>query len=261
MLCLSLTANPQSKKSMNNQSDPKPRPGAPSTCGNDPVLPTDGTLVGEDFIPAGSAAYYTVNLKQGRSYAIDLWDPLDQTAGLTPQILVLANDCATPISITDVTKYDPDLSGGFAARVSWIQSSDSLNYIFVMNPDVNNGYSYNIRITDTTLYSPRWSTIAGFSTHYGFLNTTAFTIPGVLTLTSIQPQQSYNLQLNISSNNEIFVAIPSNNFNIPADQYGFATLAYVGPPGAITGDGYFQTVTNGIFSIAPTTFGPANRQH
>jgi len=233
---------------------------APTTCPNDPVLATDGRTSNYDQIYA-NPQYYLINVKAGHAYAVEIWDDSDATAGIAPTILVLQGDCQTPIAVSDTTAMEPDLHGGFAKRVSWVQNSDATLNVELGNPDPNNSYVYNIRVTDLTLHSPRWSTVAGFSTHYGLLNNTSVAISGVLTLTSVTTQQTYLTTINVPAHSEVFVAIPSDKFNVPVGQYGFADFQFAGSPGAITADGYFQTVSNGIFSIAPTTFGPVNYQH
>jgi hypothetical protein len=156
---------------------------------------------------------------------------------------------------------EPDLHGGFSRRVSWVQNSDASLNVALGNPDPNNSYTYDIRVTDLTLHSPRWSTVVGFSTHYGFLNNTSEPISGVLTITSVNPPATYSTPIAIPAHSEVFETIPSDALKVPANLYGFADFVFAGSPGAITADGYFQTVSNGVFSIAPTTFGPVNYQH
>ena len=234
---------------------------APTTCGFDPVLATDGRTSIEDLIAPGSQAFYTINAKEGHSYSVEVWDTVDPTAMISPTIQVLQTDCITAVSVSDTTAMEPDLRGGFSRRVSWAQGTDATLQIGILNPDQDNPYLYQIRVADTTLHSPRWSTLAGFSTHYGFVNNTSVEIRGVLSLTSIQPLQTYSATITIPAHNEVFVAIPSSSFNIPDNLYGFADFQFAGAPGAITADGYFQTANNGVFSIAPTAFGPPNFQH
>lgn len=234
---------------------------APTTCPNDPVLAADGRESSEDLIFPASTAFYSINVKGGHSYSIEVWDTIDGTAMVSPVIQVLKGDCTTAIVTPETTAMPPDLSGGFSKRVSWTQTADATYQVAVSNPDQNNAYYYQIRVADTTLHSPRWSTLVGFSTHYGFLNNTSTDINGVLTLKSVNTQETFSATVTIPAHNEAFVAIPSTNYQVPADRYGFADFTFVGSPGAITADGYFQTVTNGIFSIAPTIFVPVNYQH
>jgi hypothetical protein len=235
--------------------------GAPTTCGADPVLAADGREIPQDAVAPGSEVFYTINVKGGHSYSVEVWDTLDATAMVSPTIQVLKSDCVTAVSVSDTTSMDPDLSSGFSKRASWSQTADATLQVGIVNPDQVNPYVYQARVTDTTLHSPRWSTLSGFTTHYGFLNNTSVDITGFLTLTSIIPRQTYSGSITIPAHNEVFVAIPSSSFNIPANLYGFADFQFAGAPGAITADGYFQSVTNGVFSIAPTTFGPPNFQH
>lgn len=62
-----------------------------------------------------------------------------------------------------MSAYDPDLSNNFAARISWIQSGNTDAVLEVVNPDGANSYVYMIRVVDTTLHNPRWSTFGGLS--------------------------------------------------------------------------------------------------
>jgi hypothetical protein len=233
---------------------------APTTCPNDPVLATDGRTSEPDLIFPSTEVFYTINAKGGHSYSVEVWDTFDPTANVLPAIQVFQG-CTSPVPVTDTTSMPPDLSGGFSERVSWAQSADGVLNVAISNPDQINSYTYQIRVTDITLHSPRWSTVVGFSTHYGLLNNASVSISGLLTLTSIVPPQTYSATITIPAHNEAFVSIPSSSFDVPAGEYGFADFEFVGSPGAITADGYYQTVTNGIFSIAPTTFGPTNFQH
>lgn len=235
-------------------------PNAPSTCPQDPVLSTDGHTTGDDFVAAGSSVYYAVNLKAGHSYSVEIWDDYDPTVpNLAPKIMLL-KDCVPGPSVTDVTKSDPDLSGGFASRVSWIQHADETDQLSITNPDENNGYVYRIRITDTTLVNPRWSTYSGYITQYALMNNTNTAINGTLTLTQVLGDgccSVYKLNVAIPAGQESFIFVgPNGSVNVPVNQTGFATLAFEGPAGALTADAYF--VGPGVIT---STFAPRNYQH
>src|SRR5664280_45674 len=137
-----------------------------------------------DFIDVGGDNFVKVNLKAGHSYAAEVWDPTEGFTQGSPFLLFLDVSCSGPgDNFTDVTAMDPDLSNGFANRISWIQGSDATEIIDVSSFDHNLAHNYHMRVVDTTLYNARWSTVVGFSTHYGFLNTTQSAISGTLTLT------------------------------------------------------------------------------
>lgn len=229
--------------------------GAPTTCPNDPVLPSDGTVPDFDFVAANSQVFYTVNVKAGHSYSIEVWDAFDPTTNpvTAPSIQVLASDCTTVIPTTNVTTSDPDLSGGFSGRVSWIQGSNAVAQIAIANPDQNNGYNYNIRVTDTTMFNARWSTAGGFNTHWGFNNTTASDISGNLTIIDGNGTVLKTVTgALIPAGRSTFYSSDSTDLNIPINHVGSAMFAYVGPPGGVLADAYF--INGNASVIVPALF-------
>jgi hypothetical protein len=224
------------------------------SCGSDPILPTDGTTI-QDFVDVSSTSFYMVHLKGGHSYSAEVYDPVDATISASAQLQLWNTGCGTQLPTSDVASLDPDLSGSFADRISWIQSGDADAVLEVINPDSTNSYVYNVRIVDTTLHNPRWSTIAGYHTQYAFVNNTETSITGTLTV--------YDSSGNVVTSNT-GVAVPAGAENFvsvtnPTNQFGFATFAFVGPAGAITADAYL--VNPAINAVVPSTFAPRNYQH
>lgn len=239
-------------------------------CGSDPILPTDGSIT-LDFVTAASSSYYFVHLKAGHSYSAEVWDPLDETIVVgTAQLALLQTGTCSAISTTNVASMDPDLSNNFSDRISWIQGVDGDAILSVNNSDPVNFYNYSVRITDTTMRNARWSTALGgaFSTHYGFLNGTSSAITGTLTLNQ-SDGTAYAVQVNIPASGEVFETVcgtgtpgcSSQNIQVPPDKAGFATFAFIGPPGGVTADGYFQASQTGGIVIVPTAWAPKNSQH
>jgi hypothetical protein len=153
-----------------------------NACGSDPILPTDGLPI-QDFVDVASTSYYLVHMKDGHSYSAEVYDSVDATISATAQLtLISANDCTTVLTTMDVASFDPDLSNSFSDRISWIQAGDSDAVLEVINPDTSNSYVYTIRVVDTTLHNPRWSTINGYHTQYALVNNTEFAIAGTLTV-------------------------------------------------------------------------------
>jgi len=230
--------------------------GAPTTCGADPVLPSDGSdnPPWGDQVFAATSAFYTLNVKAGHSYAVEVWDVLDQTAGVMPAINLYDAGCNPIGAPTDVTTYDPDLSGGFSRRVSWRQGADQTIHIEVMNPDPNNPYIYEIRATDTTLFNPRWVTSGGYNTQWGMNNTTSATIKGTLTVVDHTGVTVATREVDLPPGLTTFVQ--ASDIGVPAS-YGNATYAYEGPPGAVQGDAYY--LKTGI--TIPSLFAPKHAYH
>ena len=233
--------------------------GAGISCGQDPILPTDGSTTG-DFV-LGSANWYLVNLKAGHSYAVEVWDTTDATIGGTAMLALIANDCTTTLPTTDVTTVDPDLSMSFGQRISWIQSADAQAYIQLNTSDPS-GNAYNIRVTDTTLWNQRWSTYAGFQTQLSFVNNSELSVTGTLTIYGTLPSAQGVLliqSITVPPMQQTFITFPSTSTQVPLNHAGFATFAFVGPAGSITSDAYF--LNGNVTVVVPTAFGPRNYQH
>ena len=231
------------------------------SCGMDPILPTDGSYT-SDYVGAagspGSANYYLVHLKDGHSYSAEAYDSTDITviAGSAQLSLIAAADCKTALPTTDVISLDPDLSLSFADRISWIQTGNVDAVLVLSNSDNINFYAYNIRITDTTLHNPRWSTFSGFITQYALVNNTSTAISGTLTLIDSTGTQ-YAAPVTVPAGGESVQT--TGGLSIPADHFGFGTFAFVGPAGGITADAYF--INSNATVIVPSTLGPRNYQH
>ncbi len=209
---------------------------APTTCPNDPVLMSDGTINGYDSLfPPPSTNYYALNAKGGHSYSIEVWDVSDATVGMSPTITV-TSDCKNSISgVADVTSADPDLSNGFSRRVSWVQPSDQILYLAIAStdPNENDSYIYYIRVTDTSLHNIHWSTFS-YNTLWSLANLTSGDIMGTLTVNNEQGVTVGTFPLTVSANG--FAQVNAKVVGIPANQQGAATFVYVGPAAAIRGD-------------------------
>ncbi|MGA9565708.1 MAG: hypothetical protein WBS19_09320 [Candidatus Korobacteraceae bacterium] len=231
------------------------RTGAGISCGSDPILPTDGLAV-QDFVDVSSVSYYLVHLKDGHSYSAEVYDSLDATITATAQLgLISSSDCTTVLPTMDVASMDPDLTASFSDRISWIQVGDSDAVLTVTNGDSANSYVYTVRIVDTTLHNPRWSTYSGYHTQYALVNNTETSITGNLTVyDSTGNVVAAYTAISVPAAAENFVTVAS-----PTNKFGFATFAFVGPAGAITADAYF--VNPSINATVPSTFAPRNYQH
>ncbi|MGB8769077.1 MAG: hypothetical protein WCC92_05655 [Candidatus Korobacteraceae bacterium] len=238
-------------------------PDGASGCSGEPILPTDG-LATLDSVAGSSAAFYFVHLKDGHSYSAEVWDATDPAEVQGFSLSLMDFICGSTLSTTDVIAMDPDMSLMNADRISWIQSGDALDVLKMNNADTH-FRSYTIRIVDTTLRNTRWSTTAGFGTHYGLLNTTESAISA--TLTAVESNGTHHVvDLTVPAGGELFEVIASDSgassgLQLPANRAGYATLAYVGSPGALSVDGYFQAVQNGVIVLVSTPWAARNSQH
>ena len=223
-----------------------------SQCGQDPLLITDGSSV-EDFVALNTPNWYLVHLKAGHSYSVEVWDAIDSVIGGTASLAMIATDCITTIPTTSVTSVDPDLSGSFGARVSWIQAADTDAYVRLDTSDPS-GNIYEIRATDTTLYNQRWSTWSGFQTQYSFINNSEAPISGTLTIYGTTGNVIRTVPVSVSAANQFYYI-----FSTPVTTVGYATFAFVGPAGSITADAYM--LNSNATVVVQSSFGARNYQH
>jgi hypothetical protein len=244
-----------------NQGASKPgvRPASVNICTSSPTLVPDGTTSGvEDSIGAGAVGYYYENFDGGHSYSVEVWDPFDAYNVSVLSLALLDDNCNSGPGYQDVTSITPNLVNANADRISWIQPSDGPQQIGLSNLDTVRAYSYYIRISDTTLINPRWSTYSGFQTQYGFVNNTNSAISGTLTLTDTSGRK-FTENLTLASRSTSFVIFPSSGFNVPTQDAGSATFAFVGPAGGITADAFF--LNGNATVVVPSSFAPQTNQH
>jgi hypothetical protein len=256
-----------------------------ASCSDFPaVIIPDGTNYrgiadGYTYLPGGLTASFAFAGFAGHSYAVEVADPMENSNIIDPFSVELraghnpshGDQCHAPLvtGIVNTSATDPSGSMGNFTRLSFIAPAtynDATHgyFVNVINADAAPHY-LNIRVTDTTLYNPRWSTTENYITVYGFLNTTNQTIHGTLTVnvtfgSSAPATITYSLNgdAGLAPGTQMLVAIgPGRAINMIADQGGWATLAHDGPPGGLTVDGYFSNSS----SLVPVVFEPRNSQH
>ncbi len=241
------------------QEQQKIRTGGGYQCGNDPILPTDGSST-QDYIPPDPASnFYLVHLLAGHSYSVDMWDPVDLFIGGPGQIELLSSPGCTPLTTNDYVTVDPNLSGSFGDRISWLQVHDGDAVVEVNNLDTNGGYyAYIIRVTDTTLQNEYWTTNGGLATEYMFTNNTEFTLSGTLTLKDVTGGGTdYSVHFAVpgaQQTSKIVAAtgIASSGLQVPANHTGRASFAFNGPAGAIIAQAF--TISAVDVPITPLKF-------
>lgn len=163
-----------------------------------------------------------------------VWGPNDIGA-------LQANGCfgSSSLSLTSTQGYSPVLSRskyGTGQRVSFIEGSSGLNIVSISNAQASGPYSY--RITDTTLFNPRWSTWTGYDTTWGFTNMSDMTITGTLYVLNASNQLVSSASISVPANGQVFRTSSPSDLNLPRNNSGSAIFAHNGPPSSIVGDSY-----------------------
>ena len=146
-----------------------------------------------------------------------------------------------------------------AIRVSFTATAQGSYRLKLVNSSAA-AVDYTIMVTDTTLFSPRWSSYSGFVTQYGVMNKSNVSISCTLSLTDSVGGSPSPITFSVSANTVSLKVIgTSGDIVVPANHSGSAQLACLAPPGAIVADGYFINGTATV--IVLTKFEPANAQH
>lgn len=233
---------------------------AGSACNFATVVPSDGRVVDFDFVaPSPGINYYQFNVSAGRSYSVEVRQDYDD---INTDITVSAftdNACGTPLNpalIVDTKNADPALPAN-ATRFSFTTPSSPATqtiYLKVANGNTTGRY-VSVSISETTWYTPRWTTTQGFITVFGVENTTSQIGHVVMTATIDSPAPGtvtfpVTLQPNTRS---LFALGPNLSMNVAAGSGGFLLLTSDLPPGGILADSLY---TNGGM-IVPAVFTPA----
>jgi hypothetical protein len=213
-------------------------------------------------IPDGRLLSITLNASQdvglffngvpGHSYSVELLEP---NQGIVSMVLGQASELCPTSNASGVnltTSIDPVLltSRGFRGSFTATAGGSPFYTLHVVNDVASTGVQYSV--SDTTLYNPRWSTFGGYTTQWGFQNTTNTTITGNLIIKTTAGSVVSNTSFDITPGVVVFKT--SNGLGIAASQSGSATFTHNGPPGAIQGDTYM--VSSDVKTVVPTKFEP-----
>lgn len=203
----------------------------------------------------------------GRSYSVEVF--AEESLFVSEVFLGAANATTCPLTNAAGVRVTTDIEprgvfGSVPMRFSFtatapITSSTSPFYIVRMrNPSSGTAPTVTITVSDTTLFSPRWSTFGGFFSSWAFHNTTNATITGNLRVINNTGTEVANVTFPILSGQVVFRDTRATNLNLAANQAGNAIFTHNGPPGAIQADAFFLNAAATV--VVPGQFEPV-RQH
>jgi hypothetical protein len=237
-----------------------------NVCGSAILAVPDGSLHQGDLSNTAPNRWFRFVGKAGRSYAVMLENlsPSDQQASIG--VLGLFDACGGALlpandmlDRQEPASIDPTFAVG-ATRQAVKLPADGEVFVQVGRLNMAGTAQFRIRVEETTLFSPLWSTTSAFTTSYQLYNTTnrACTV---------------TLDLRRDSNVPAFGGTPSVTFTLPANrsllrhtgsgdldlapgQRGHASLSHDCTPGAVSVEAW---MTDGI-RWAPLAFQPARQQ-
>jgi hypothetical protein len=215
-----------------------------TTCANPTVIVPDGRIT-TSTIGGGATFFFRITSRSTYSYSAEFHNVLG-AAVQTPGVLTVYSDaaCGTPITPTSTTNHDPgDLNG---VRVSF--TATSAQTIFSLNNTSGGAITYSFSVSDTTMFSPAWSTNGTYNTFYSFMNTTGVSIDGALTLyntsgAQVGPTTPFTINANSTA------ATNTSAMGTTRNAAGTAKFTHNGPPAAILAE---AAIAN--FTITPTPY-------
>jgi hypothetical protein len=215
-------------------------------CATPTVIVPDGRIT-TSTIPAATTYFFRITSRSTYSYSAEFHNVLG-AAVQTPGTLLVFSDtaCSVPAAVTSTTAADPgDLNG---VRVSF--TAGGANTLFSLENTSGGPITYSFTVSDTTMFSPAWSTFGTFDTFYSFMNTTGVALNGALTLyntagTQVGPTTPFA----IAANSTAATNTSAGGLNTTRNAAGTAKFTHNGPPGAILAE---AAIAN--FTITPTPY-------
>lgn len=209
------------------------------------IVLAHGKVTDFDFIASNNGTnYYQSTLTAGHSYSFMVHMDYDDAATGSPlQVTLYRDACINALvanangtvanSFRDTTAIEPAAPNN-AFRASVIATTTGPYSIKIVNPDLANGKYIAVSVTETTMFTPLWSSNGNsqYGAQYSMYNTTSGTLNGVITfnifgggapVTGTVPMPP---GLTFSGTNYVT--------GIPPNKVGTAMLAYDGPPHSLT---------------------------
>jgi len=219
----------------------------------------DGRVTDTISVPAtGTVCFYFFG-RAGRSYSVEVFGPIDPA--ISAAIFFGEDDEVCPVAdapgYTFTETNDPPMTTGlatfFGRRGSFLAPTTTF-YQYAVTTTSGGVGQYTFSVSDTTQFSPVWSTNGTFDTFYSIQNTSSATITGTLTLRNTAGTIVDTAALSIpagatASTNTAAMATPRNTT-------GTASLTHDGPAGAVQTEAAVANFTLATPYIQVVKFGP-----
>jgi uncharacterized repeat protein (TIGR01451 family) len=222
-------------------------------CNPQTIVVPDGRLTAGTIAPS-TTAWFASSLRIGNSYSVELKNATGSNVPPGTLTVYKGDDgCgASTLTPPSTTGIDPGEAPG-ARRVSF--TATGATPLFQMRLDSAPGptIAFTFSVSDTTMFSPAWSTNGSFNTYYSFQNTTGTALNGTLTLLDTAGATLSTFVLAIPAGQT--ASTNTSSLSVVRSMTGTARFTHDGPPGAIVAE---AAIAN--FSISPAYVQPVKFQ-
>ncbi len=215
-----------------------------TACSGAVLMVPDGSPHEGTFTAPGQQRWYRFIAKENRSYAV-----------MTENLSSTDEQFALSIAFDPTSSCNPNdtlLStiGESTEPVALSFGSGSERFLIVVPFDTNvffplvgfSGGAFRVRVEETTLFNPLWSTFGGFETFYRFQNSTNASCDVTLRMVNDAGMQVANTTFPIPANSTVPTVFTGptaqGGLNLADNQAGQAVITHDCPPGAIQVDGF-----------------------
>jgi uncharacterized repeat protein (TIGR01451 family) len=219
-------------------------------CFGETVMVPDGRL-GSTTLAALSTKWFGAGLRIGNSYSLEFKNATgDSTPPGTLTVYSGDDGCTqtSTISPRATTTIDPG-AGAAAQRVSFTATGTEQFFRARLVNSLGTAIPLSFTWSDTTMYSPAWSTNGAFNAYYSFQNTTGVSLSGTLTLLDTTGAVLSTFVVPIPAGQS--ASTNTASLSVARNRTGTARFTHDGPPGAVIAE---AAIAN--FSINPSYVQP-----
>lgn len=222
-------------------------------CVSQMVVVPDGRLT-QSTIAAGAQAWFAASLRIGNSYSVEFKNRSgDSTPPGTLTLYSGDDGCSSTSSMTprDTTAIDP--GGGLGSRrVSFTAAGTGTLFRALLDNTGGPLIPLSFSWSDTTMFSPAWSTSGSYNTYYSLQNTTGLAIGGTLTLRDAAGVILTTSNVSIPAGQA--VSTNTASLSTARNRTGTATFTHDGPPGAVIVEAAIANFSSNPAYVQPAKF-------
>jgi uncharacterized repeat protein (TIGR01451 family) len=223
-------------------------------CVSQMIVVPDGRLT-QSTIGAGAQAWFAASLRIGNSYSVEFKNRSgDSTPPGTLTLYSGDDGCSGSTTMTprDTTAIDPG-AGLASRRLSFTATGTGTLFRAMLDNTGGPLIPLSFSWSDTTLFSPAWSTNGNYNTYYSLQNTTGLAIGGTLTLRDAAGVVLTTSNVSIPAGQT--VSTNTASLGTARNRTGTAKFTHDGPPGAVIVE---AAIAN--FSLSPAYVQPVKFQ-